>query len=100
MSTTCEKFVDLSLSITNRENSTINSIDKAIGNFMAKELLDNARECSECKETVKFTKEYKINSVPQCLVVHLKRSDQRTHHVPFDSILSLSSFMSPNRVRY
>ncbi|CAK8564304.1 unnamed protein product [Lathyrus sativus] len=66
-----DPFLDLSLEILKAD-----SLQKALANFTAAELLDGGEkqyQCQHCKQKVKALKQLTINKAPNVLAVHLKR---------------------------
>ncbi|KAM7263898.1 hypothetical protein ACFE04_001581 [Oxalis oulophora] len=66
-----DPFLDLSLEILKAE-----SLNKALLNFTAAEMLDGGEkqyQCERCKQKVKARKQLKVDKAPHVLTVHLKR---------------------------
>ncbi|KDO28821.1 hypothetical protein SPRG_20024 [Saprolegnia parasitica CBS 223.65] len=87
-----EPFLDLSLEIS----SGISTIANALRHFTAVETLDteNAWKCSGCSQRSRASKGLSIHSVPNALVLHLKRFDvfrgKLKKHIAFDDVLDLN----------
>ncbi|XVF89255.1 hypothetical protein PTKIN_Ptkin19aG0115600 [Pterospermum kingtungense] len=70
-SNTFGPFLDLSLKIVKAD-----SLQKALKNFTAEELLDGGErqyQCQRCKQKVKATKQLTVCNAPHMLTIHLKR---------------------------
>ncbi|OIW19497.1 hypothetical protein TanjilG_06952 [Lupinus angustifolius] len=66
-----DPFLDLSLEIFKAD-----SLQKALANFTAAELLDGGErqyQCQKCKQKVKALKQLTIHKAPYVLMIHLKR---------------------------
>lgn len=92
-----DPFLDLSLEIKNSK-----SIKQALDRFTAPEFLSqsNRYNCSNCKELRNAKKQITFKSAPKTLSIHLKRfgfinkfGAKLAHHVIFEDVLDLSSFM-------
>ncbi|OQR82786.1 ubiquitin-specific protease [Achlya hypogyna] len=87
-----EPYLDLSLEIS----SGISTISGALRHFTAVETLDveNAWKCSGCSQRSRASKGLSIETVPNALVLHLKRFDvfhgKLKKHVAFDESLDLN----------
>ncbi|CAJ2649580.1 unnamed protein product [Trifolium pratense] len=93
-----DPFLDLSLEILKA-----NSLQKALANFTASELLDGGEKqyhCQHCKQKVQAIKQLTIHKAPYVLAIHLKRFYAYDPHkkikknVEFDSALDLKPFVS------
>ncbi|WJX88737.1 ubiquitinyl hydrolase 1 [Trifolium repens] len=93
-----DPFLDLSLEILKA-----NSLQKALENFIAAELLDGGEKqyhCQRCKQKVQALKQLTIHKAPYVLAIHLKRFYAYDPHkkikknVEFDSALDLKPFVS------
>ncbi|OQR90424.1 ubiquitin-specific protease [Thraustotheca clavata] len=87
-----EPYLDLSLEIS----SGISTIENALRHFTAVEKLDaeNAWMCSGCSQRSRASKGLSIQTVPNALVLHLKRFDvfhgKLKKHITFEETLDLN----------
>jgi ubiquitin carboxyl-terminal hydrolase 36/42 len=97
-----DPFLDLSLEILKA-----NSLQKALENFIAVELLDGGEKqyhCQRCKQKVQALKQLTIHKAPYVLAIHLKRFYAYDPHkkikknVEFDTALDLKPFVSGSYV--
>lgn len=97
-----DPFLDLSLEINKAD-----SLDKALLNFTAAELLDGGEkqyQCERCKQKVRARKQLTVHKPPYVLTIHLKRF--RAHDpgqkidkkVNFSPTLDLRPFVSDPQV--
>eukprot|EP00741_Cyanophora_paradoxa_P003091 tig00000663_g3000.t1 len=92
-----DPFLDLSLELRGA-----NSVEQALSNFTAAEVLDgeNKYRCSKCKKLVRATKRLTIHHSPNVLTIQLKRFDFGRHSgkinkpVAFGPTLDLGPFVS------
>lgn len=93
-----DPFLDLSLEILKAD-----SLQKALANFTAAELLDGGEKqyhCQRCKQKVQAVKQLTIHKAPYVLAIHLKRfyahdpNIKIKKKVRFDSALNLKPFVS------
>ena len=97
-----DPFLDLSLEILKAD-----SLQKALVNFTAAELLDGGEKqyhCQRCKQKVQAVKQLTIHKAPYVLAIHLKRfyahdpNIKIKKKVRFDSALNLKPFVSGSSV--
>jgi ubiquitin carboxyl-terminal hydrolase 36/42 len=103
-SKTFNHFQDLSLDL----KQGINNIDEAIKHFTKSEQLTNGNEwkCEKCLKKVKAIKQMTFSSLPNVLVLHLKRFSfgnmfgKITKHINFQPEITLSTNSTANNNKY
>lgn len=92
-----ENMLDLTVEI----HGDIESLEDALAQFTASELLDgeNKYKCNRCKFYVKAKKKLAIHEAPNILTIALKRFKngkfgKLNKHVPFPEVLDISPYMS------
>lgn len=92
-----ENMLDLTVEI----HGDIESLEDALAQFTASELLDgeNKYKCNRCKFYVKAKKQLAVHEAPNILTIALKRFKngkfgKLNKHVPFPEVLDISPYMS------